>query len=201
MKIIALKPYAIATPVTDWTFVKVETDEPGIFGWGECSLPGKPNGRQQYARNSGWQACAWCLCCCASIHLFRPGDAVHIENLYELACWLSTARLYIGNDSGITHLAAAVGTPVIALFVATDPVIWAPRGEHEAISVAGALDAAANGLDWDAVIAGPGPGIIGSDTEFLGLAVERRKEELGPLGPCCLDDRLERVRAQSHSSE
>jgi hypothetical protein len=37
-------------------------------------------------------------------------------------------------------------------------------GEHEAISTAGALDAAANALDWDAAIAGPGPGIIGSDT-------------------------------------
>jgi hypothetical protein len=39
-------------------------------------------------------------------------------------------------------------------------------GEYEAISVAGALDAAAHGLDWDAVIAGPGPGIIGSDTHL-----------------------------------
>jgi hypothetical protein len=37
-------------------------------------------------------------------------------------------------------------------------------GEHEAISTAGALDAAAQKLGWDAVIAGPGPGIIGSDT-------------------------------------
>ena len=39
-------------------------------------------------------------------------------------------------------------------------------GEHEAISVAGALDAAANGLGWDAIVAGPGPGIIGSDTRL-----------------------------------
>jgi hypothetical protein len=39
-------------------------------------------------------------------------------------------------------------------------------GEHEAISVAGALDAAAHGLGWDAVIAGPGPGIIGSETRL-----------------------------------
>ncbi len=39
-------------------------------------------------------------------------------------------------------------------------------GEHEAISVAGALDAAANGLGWDAAIAGPGPGIIGSETRL-----------------------------------
>ncbi|HMC50056.1 MAG TPA: DUF3866 family protein, partial [Solirubrobacterales bacterium] len=39
-------------------------------------------------------------------------------------------------------------------------------GEHEALSVAGALDAAANKLGWDAAIAGPGPGIIGSDTRL-----------------------------------
>ena len=39
-------------------------------------------------------------------------------------------------------------------------------GEHEALSVPGALDAAANRLEWDAVIAGPGPGIIGSDTRL-----------------------------------
>jgi hypothetical protein len=39
-------------------------------------------------------------------------------------------------------------------------------GAHEAISVAGALDAAAGKLGWDAAIAGPGPGIIGSDTRL-----------------------------------
>jgi heptosyltransferase III len=58
-----------------------------------------------------------------------PG-AVRIPDLYDLACWLAKARLYIGNDSGITHLAAAVGTPVIALFGPTDPEVWAPRGQH-----------------------------------------------------------------------
>ena len=58
------------------------------------------------------------------------GHAVRIDGLYELACWLATARVYIGNDSGITHLAAAVGTPVVALFGPTDPRIWAPRGAH-----------------------------------------------------------------------
>jgi len=57
----------------------------------------------------------------------EPGQ---IDDLYELACWISTASLYIGNDSGISHLAAAVGTPVIAIFMSTDPRIWAPRGEH-----------------------------------------------------------------------
>ena len=58
----------------------------------------------------------------------KLADAVRIDDLYELAGWLATARVYIGNDSGITHLAAAVGTPVVALFGPTDPRIWAPRG-------------------------------------------------------------------------
>ncbi len=39
-------------------------------------------------------------------------------------------------------------------------------GEHEAISVAGGLHAAAVRLGWDAIVVGPGPGIIGSDTEL-----------------------------------
>jgi hypothetical protein len=39
-------------------------------------------------------------------------------------------------------------------------------GEHEALSVIGALDAAAGNLGWDAAIVGPGPGIIGSETRF-----------------------------------
>jgi len=38
-------------------------------------------------------------------------------------------------------------------------------GEHEALSVVGAL-AAASELGWDAVLVGPGPGIIGSDTAY-----------------------------------
>ena len=56
--------------------------------------------------------------------------AVHIPNLYDLACWLAEAQLYIGNDSGITHLAAAAGCPVLAIFGPTDPAVWAPRGPH-----------------------------------------------------------------------
>lgn len=39
-------------------------------------------------------------------------------------------------------------------------------GEEEALSVVGALDAVAHRLGWDAVLVGPGPGIIGSDTRL-----------------------------------
>jgi hypothetical protein len=37
-------------------------------------------------------------------------------------------------------------------------------GEHDAVTVAGALHAGADGLGWDAIVAGPGPGILGSAT-------------------------------------
>jgi hypothetical protein len=58
-----------------------------------------------------------------------PG-AVRMDNLAEVAAWLGTATGFIGNDSGITHLAAAVGVPTLALFGPTDPSIWAPRGPN-----------------------------------------------------------------------
>jgi len=56
--------------------------------------------------------------------------AERFDDLYELAGWLSSARVYIGNDSGISHLAAAVGVPTLAIFLTSDPKIWAPRGPH-----------------------------------------------------------------------
>ena len=58
----------------------------------------------------------------------KLAGATRINDLYELACWLRGARIYVGNDSGISHLAAAVGTPVLALFRSSDPRRWAPRG-------------------------------------------------------------------------
>ena len=49
--------------------------------------------------------------------------------LARVARVLSRSRLYIGNDSGLTHLAAAVAGPaVLALFGPTDPRVWAPLG-------------------------------------------------------------------------
>jgi len=49
--------------------------------------------------------------------------------LARVALAISRCRLFVGGDSGLTHLAAAVGTPVLALFGPTDPRIWAPPGE------------------------------------------------------------------------
>ena len=65
---------------------------------------------------------------------------MRFQNLDELACWLASARVYIGNDSGITHLAAAVGVPVVAVFGPTDPIVWAPRGERVRVVSGGNLE-------------------------------------------------------------
>ena len=67
---------------------------------------------------------------CVSPETAFQHPALREDDLGKLAHWLAQAKLYIGNDSGITHLAAAVGTPTIAIFQASNPKIWAPRGPH-----------------------------------------------------------------------
>jgi heptosyltransferase III len=44
----------------------------------------------------------------------------------ELAALLGQARLYVGPDTSITHLAAASGCPTVALYGPTDPRLWGP---------------------------------------------------------------------------
>ncbi len=46
--------------------------------------------------------------------------------LAETACLLSRARIYIGPDTATTHLAAAMGTPTVALYGPSNPVKWGP---------------------------------------------------------------------------
>jgi hypothetical protein len=74
-------------------------------------------------------------------------ETFRFDDLGELAAWIAGARLYIGNDTGITHLAAALGVQTIAIFTATDPARWAPRGENVMVlrnpSVETVLDASA----------------------------------------------------------
>ena len=62
------------------------------------------------------------------------GEGVHdwcpAGSVPESAALLSAAAAAVANDSFGMHLAAAVGTPVVALFGPTDPATVAPRGEH-----------------------------------------------------------------------
>jgi ADP-heptose:LPS heptosyltransferase len=45
-----------------------------------------------------------------------------------LAGVLSLCAGYLGNDSGVSHLAAALGVPTVVLFGPTDPAFWSPQG-------------------------------------------------------------------------
>lgn len=49
-------------------------------------------------------------------------------NLRDVSRLLQGCRGYVGNDSGITHLAAYLGCPTVALFGPTDPHVWGPVG-------------------------------------------------------------------------
>ncbi|MEJ5299455.1 MAG: glycosyltransferase family 9 protein [Thermodesulforhabdaceae bacterium] len=51
-------------------------------------------------------------------------------SLLILSAALSMGRLYIGNDSGISHLATACGVPALVIFGPTNPAVWAPWGEN-----------------------------------------------------------------------
>ncbi|MDO9117493.1 MAG: glycosyltransferase family 9 protein [Nitrospira sp.] len=64
-----------------------------------------------------------------------------------LAAILAQAQGYIGHDSGVTHLAALLGVPTVAMFGPTDERQWAPRGEQVTVVRGGGCLC----VGWDAV--------------------------------------------------
>jgi ADP-heptose:LPS heptosyltransferase len=77
-------------------------------------------------------------------------DLVGRLSLPEAASCLRRATLFIGNDSGLMHLAAAAGAPTIGLFGPTDAATYGPVGRCAVAVVADSM--AAIGVD-DAVAA------------------------------------------------
>jgi ADP-heptose:LPS heptosyltransferase len=57
-------------------------------------------------------------------------------SLSEAAACLARCALFIGNDSGLMHVAAAAGTPTLGLFGPTPVEEYAPAGRHTAVAVA-----------------------------------------------------------------
>lgn len=81
-----------------------------------------------------------------------PGAPVIREpDVVELAALLAAAACHVGNDSGVTHLAAAVGTPTVALFGPTDPGRWCPRGKR--VRILRAPEGRLDGLAVEPVLA------------------------------------------------
>lgn len=66
----------------------------------------------------------------------HPGPGLHfLENvpLPVLGAIFSRCRMFIGHDSGISHLAASAGVPALLLFGPTDPDVWAPANPGVAV--------------------------------------------------------------------
>jgi len=64
-------------------------------------------------------------------------------SLRQLTALFEQVRGFVGNDSGLSHLAAAVGCPSLVLFGPTDPVLWRPLGKRVVVlggAAAGAPD-------------------------------------------------------------
>lgn len=62
--------------------------------------------------------------------LASEGQPANNLPLPALAEQLSVCRLFVGHDSGVSHVAAACGVPSVLLFGPTDPAMWAPPAEH-----------------------------------------------------------------------
>lgn len=70
-------------------------------------------------------------------NLFGPDEKAlapaGILTLSQVSYTLRHCRAYVGNDSGITHLAAYLGCPTVAIFGPTDPRIWGPIGRRSRV--------------------------------------------------------------------
>ena len=69
-----------------------------------------------------------------SIPAERRIDLVGRIGLATVAACLARLSMYIGNDSGLMHMAAAVGTPTLGLFGPSPPEVYAPWGPHTAVA-------------------------------------------------------------------
>jgi heptosyltransferase-3 len=85
----------------------------------------------------------------------RPVIVASGLRLAELGAVLERCALFLGNDSGITHLAAAVGTPTVALFGPASFPIWEPRGERVRVIHFGDRDVAEARQAIEALWGGP----------------------------------------------
>jgi ADP-heptose:LPS heptosyltransferase len=121
------RKYAVIHPFAGWSFREwpiqafavlaerlVETDEMSvIFLW-----EGKKEGNLEWLRR----------------HFNGHPSVLYASTLSLLATGvlISGASLFVGNDSGPLHLAAALGVPVVGLFGPSDPSLTAPRTQSQA---------------------------------------------------------------------
>jgi len=77
-----------------------------------------------------------------SLELFQRWRRLEGAPLKDVMALMSGSSLFVGNDSGPAHCAAAFGVPVVVLYGSSDPEVWAPwRTQSESIIARGPLSA------------------------------------------------------------
>ena len=89
----------------------------------------------------------------ARIRSLRPDRCTILESLPlpVLGAIFSKCTLFLGHDSGISHLAAAAGARCLLLFGPTDPDVWAPA--NPGVKVLAAMDGKLSELETSRVLA------------------------------------------------
>jgi ADP-heptose:LPS heptosyltransferase len=80
------------------------------------------------------------------VDIFGHSKVIPNASIPELKGLMSGAHLFIGNDSGPAHIAAAYGVPCVVIFGPTDPAVWSPwrtqgRALKMPVTVAQAIEA------------------------------------------------------------
>ena len=65
-----------------------------------------------------------------AVHMKTEPIICRITKLKLLAAILKHVQVYVGNDTGLLHVAASVGTKSVGIYGRTDPHIWKPKGSH-----------------------------------------------------------------------
>jgi len=100
-------------------------------------------------------------------------DLTGRTGLLDAAACLARCNLYLGNDSGLMHLAAAAGTPTLGLFGPSRPELYAPWGDKTAV--------VRTEESYESLMARTGPDGAVRDTLMRGLTVSRTAAAAGAL--------------------
>ena len=121
------KPFLVIGPTANWeakiwptnNFINLAKKliESSYFKGGTLVIVGGP-GEEEIGKNIMSQAAK-----------INPINLIG-EPILPTAAIFSFSRLYIGNDSGLMHLAAAIGAPTLGLFGPTDDQIYSPLGRN-----------------------------------------------------------------------
>lgn len=103
-----------------------------------------------------------------SLPLHQRVDLVGRTNPLEAAAALERCALFVGNDSGLMHMAAALGVPTLGLFGPSNPALFRPWGPHTAI--------ATTRETWEQLVGAPGFDHRTTGSLMTSLSVEHALE-------------------------